>query len=159
MYAWSLDWEDPLEKDMATHSSILAWRISWIEEPGRLQSIGSHKVRHSWSDLAHTHTHTHTHAYNLSQDVTCGSVIHDLHYIEVCSLYAHFLESFCHKSFWIISKIFFCICWDGSYSFHSSICWYNESHWLVYGYWEILCIPGINPTWSWCMILLKYCWN
>ena len=34
--------EDPLEKEMATHSSILAWRISWTEEPGRLQSMGSH---------------------------------------------------------------------------------------------------------------------
>ena len=37
----SLDWEDPLEKGMATHSSILAWRISWTGEPGRLQSTGS----------------------------------------------------------------------------------------------------------------------
>ena len=36
----SLGWEDPLEKEMATHSSILAWRIPWTEEPGRLQSIG-----------------------------------------------------------------------------------------------------------------------
>ena len=36
----SLGWEDPLEKDMATHSSILAWRIPWIEEPGGLQSMG-----------------------------------------------------------------------------------------------------------------------
>ena len=36
----SLDREDPLEKGMATHSSILAWRIPWIEEPGRLQSMG-----------------------------------------------------------------------------------------------------------------------
>ena len=35
-----LDWEDPLEKGMATHSSILAWRIPWTEEPGRLQSMG-----------------------------------------------------------------------------------------------------------------------
>ena len=35
-----LGWEDPLEKGMATHSSILAWRISWTEEPGRLQSMG-----------------------------------------------------------------------------------------------------------------------
>ena len=38
--------EDPLEKEMATHSSILAWRIPWAEEPGRLQFIGSHRVRH-----------------------------------------------------------------------------------------------------------------
>ena len=37
----SLGWEDPLEKEMATHSSILAWRIPWIGEPGRLQSTGS----------------------------------------------------------------------------------------------------------------------
>ena len=36
----SLDWEDPLEKGMATHSSILAWRIPWTREPGRLQSMG-----------------------------------------------------------------------------------------------------------------------
>ena len=42
----SLSREDPLEKGMATHSSILAWRISWTEEPGRLQSMGLQKVRH-----------------------------------------------------------------------------------------------------------------
>ena len=42
----SLIWEDPLEKRMATHSSILAWRIPWTEEPGRLQSIGSQRVGH-----------------------------------------------------------------------------------------------------------------
>ena len=42
----SLDWEDPLEKGMATHSSILAWRIPWAEESGRLQRIGSQRVRH-----------------------------------------------------------------------------------------------------------------
>ena len=40
----SLGWEDPLEKGMATHSSILAWRIPWTEEPGRLQSTGSQRV-------------------------------------------------------------------------------------------------------------------
>ena len=42
----SLDWEDPLEKEMATHSSILAWKILWTEEPGRLQSTGSQRVEH-----------------------------------------------------------------------------------------------------------------
>jgi len=42
----SLDWEDLLEKEMATHSSILAWKIPWTEEPGRLHSMGSKKVRH-----------------------------------------------------------------------------------------------------------------
>ena len=43
----SLGWEDPLEKEMATHSSILAWRIPWREEPGRLQSMGSKRVGHN----------------------------------------------------------------------------------------------------------------
>ena len=42
----SLGWEDSLEKEMATHSSILAWRIPWTEEPGGLQSMGSPRVRH-----------------------------------------------------------------------------------------------------------------
>ena len=42
----SLGWEDPLEEEMATHSSILAWRIPWVEEPGGLQSTGSQRVRH-----------------------------------------------------------------------------------------------------------------
>ena len=42
----SLGWEDPLEKEMATHSSILAWKISWTEEPGGLYSMGSQRVGH-----------------------------------------------------------------------------------------------------------------
>ena len=42
----SLGQEDPLEKEMATHSSILAWKIPWMEEPGRLQSMGSQRVGH-----------------------------------------------------------------------------------------------------------------
>ena len=51
----SLGWEDPLEKEMATHSSILAWRIPWTEEPGRLQSTGSQRVRHNWAtSLTHS---------------------------------------------------------------------------------------------------------
>ena len=46
MWVQSLGQEDPLEKEMATHSSILAWKIPWTEEPGRLLSIGSQRVRH-----------------------------------------------------------------------------------------------------------------
>ena len=49
----SLGQEDPLEKGMATHSSILSWRIPWAEEPGGLPSIGSQRVRYNWSDLAY----------------------------------------------------------------------------------------------------------
>ena len=45
-YVQSLGWEDPLEKGMAIHSTIQAWRIPWREEPGRLQSMGLQRVRH-----------------------------------------------------------------------------------------------------------------
>ena len=44
----SLGWEDPLEKEMATHFNILAWRILWTEESGGLQSLGSQRVGHNW---------------------------------------------------------------------------------------------------------------
>ena len=52
--------KDPLEEGMAAHSSLLAWRIPWTEEPGSLRSIESQRVRHDWSDLAPTHAQ----AYN-----------------------------------------------------------------------------------------------
>ena len=56
---WSLGQEDLLEKEMANHSSILAWKIPWTEKPGRLKSMGWQTIRHDWA--THTHTHTHTH--------------------------------------------------------------------------------------------------
>ena len=61
--------EIPMEEGMATHSSILAWRIPWTEEPAGLQSMGSQRVGHSWATKrahAHTHTHTHTQRANTS---------------------------------------------------------------------------------------------
>ena len=61
---WSLGWEDPLEKGMATHSSILAWRIPWTEDPSGLQSMGSQRVGHNWVPNTHTRTHTHTHTHH-----------------------------------------------------------------------------------------------
>ena len=55
----SLGWEDPLEKEMATYSSILAWKIPWTVKPGRLQSMGSQRVRQQWAtslSLSLTHS-------------------------------------------------------------------------------------------------------
>ena len=54
-----LGWEDPLEESMATHSSILAWRIPWTEEPDRLQSIGLQRVKHDWVTKHSTAPRTH----------------------------------------------------------------------------------------------------
>ena len=56
----SLGKEEPLEKRMATHSSILAWKIPWTEEPGGLQSIESQRVRHVRVTNRNTHMYTHT---------------------------------------------------------------------------------------------------
>ena len=49
----ALGWEDPLEKEMATNSSTIAWKIPWTEEPGRLQSMGSQRVGHDWANSLH----------------------------------------------------------------------------------------------------------
>ena len=48
IWVWSLGQEDPLEKEMATHSSILVWKIPWTEDPGQLQSMGSQRAGHDW---------------------------------------------------------------------------------------------------------------
>ena len=45
----SQGWEDPLEKEIATHSSTLAWKITWMEDPGRLQTMGSQRAGHDWA--------------------------------------------------------------------------------------------------------------
>ena len=50
-WVWSLDWEDPLEKEIEIHSRTIAWRIPWTEEPAGLQSMGSQRVAHSWATL------------------------------------------------------------------------------------------------------------
>ena len=63
----SLGWEDSLEKEMTTHSSILAWIIPWTEEPSRLKSMGSQRVRHAWATNTHTQpslwSNAHTHRW------------------------------------------------------------------------------------------------
>ena len=52
------DWEDPLEKEMATQSSILAWNIPWVEEPGGLQSMGLQRIGHDWVTITYSLTHS-----------------------------------------------------------------------------------------------------
>ena len=51
---WSLGQEGPLEKEMTTHASILAWKILWIQEPGGLQSMGLQRIGHDWAINTHT---------------------------------------------------------------------------------------------------------
>ena len=68
----TLGWEDPLEEEMTPLSSILAWKIPWAEEPGRLHGVAMSQTR--LSDQAHTHTHTHTHTYTHTLESSCEDV-------------------------------------------------------------------------------------
>ena len=67
MQIWSLDWQDPLEKQMATHSSILAWEIPWTEEPGGLQSMGwqSERTQRLNNNITHMGEWQCWHAFSL----------------------------------------------------------------------------------------------
>ena len=73
-WVWSKGWEDPLEEQMATSSTVFAWKIPWTEELGRLQSVGSQRVRHDGVTNIHTHTHTNIlECFIFSPDYwTCG---------------------------------------------------------------------------------------
>ena len=62
MWIQSLGQEDSLEEEMAIHPSVLAWRIPWTEEPGRLQSIELHRVWHDWSNLACMYIYIYIHS-------------------------------------------------------------------------------------------------
>ena len=72
----SRGWEYPLEKGMAIHFSILAWRIPWTEEPGRLQSMESQRVGHNWAtEYTHTLKKSSAISYKSKHVFTCGSDI------------------------------------------------------------------------------------
>ena len=72
-----LGWEDPLEEGMATHSSILAWRIPWTEEPGGLQSMGWQRVRQDW-ETRHRHT-LNIYVKNISAKLLIKTLPNQLH--------------------------------------------------------------------------------
>ena len=83
----SVGWEDPLEKGMAIHSSILAWRIPWTEELGRLQSMGSQWVRHNWATFIFISVDCPTQRVRKSnRKIDCFSVISSICKIQVCLL-------------------------------------------------------------------------
>ena len=71
----SLGHEDPMEKGMGTHSSILAWRIPRTEEPSRPQSIGSQRIGHNWVTNTHTHTHENSKILRVANTLKCQECI------------------------------------------------------------------------------------
>ena len=101
IWVWSLGGEDPLEKEMATLSSILAWRSPWAEEPDGLQSIVSQRVRQDWSKLAHS-----TCSFKRSSDFSenSGSVLLSLllQSLTYCSSHSTGLTDICWVNrYWI----------------------------------------------------------
>ena len=98
----SLGWEDPLEKEMATNSSILAWKIPWTEEPGRLQSEGSQTVGHNWT------TNTHNPALDLTFSLLEIQETEEqvkLHYQEAISQIFWDVGSFIEQILWFPLQI------------------------------------------------------
>ena len=88
-WVWFLGQEDPLEKGMATHSSTLAWRIPWREQPGRLQSMGSLRVGHDWATSLH---------------------FTSLHFTSLLKMESYSVH-FCVWSLWLHCVVFFCVFW------------------------------------------------
>ena len=84
MWVWSLGWEDALEEGLATHSSILAWKIPWTEEPGRLQSMGLQ----SRTPLKWLSTHAHKEIINLIRKPPSELG----HWLGISSSFEHFLQ-------------------------------------------------------------------
>jgi len=91
---WSLGWEGPLEEEVATHSSILAWRIPWIEEPGGLQSLGSQRVRQDWARMSHISHIKSCHVVRLYSRGASISTPHSLGFVEPCVIKTHTLLRF-----------------------------------------------------------------
>ena len=88
----SLGWGDPLEKEMAIHSSTIAWKIPWTEEPGRLQSMELQRVRHDWAtSLSLSHLYLDEHIY-----------ISDIFNIYKLN------QTICY----IVSILFYAVCWE-----------------------------------------------
>ena len=91
---WFLGQEDPLEKEMATHSGILAWRIPWTEEPGGLQSMGLQRVGHNWV----------TNTFQYSVMTFCISVV--LAVISTLSFFILFIWFSFFFSWWAWLKVY-----------------------------------------------------
>ena len=131
--------EDPLEDDMATHSSIPAWRIPWTEEPGQLQSIVSQRVGHDWSNLAHMHART-------SYIITFFSVKYILHIIYVY-IWRYMCEHMCLYARYMVT---YHVCTHVVYTYTCVCCVFPYVS-RVYGH-TYLCVLGIYEY----MCLLSY---
>ena len=114
----SLSQEDPLEKEIATHSSIRAWRIPWMEEPGGLQSMGSQRVGHDWVTSLHFHFLCQRSAAFIYMDLFLSSLFCSINYLCIFLVILSYLDhcSFMqlHSKTW--SSVVSVICFSFAFS-------------------------------------------
>ena len=100
----SLGWEEPLEKDMATHSSTLSWEVPWTEEPDGLQFMGLQRIRHNWTLHSPFQSNTEKASYLLHIKLRIDPIriVEDLNlktvWVFPCGLVAKTLHSQCRRS-------------------------------------------------------------
>ena len=165
---WSLCWEDPLEKEMAKHSSIFAWKVPWTEAPGVLQSIGSQRVGHDWM----TNTFTSQsyfqmllkiiHHYSLFFPLILLSWTYFKHTTNCLGLLT---KTFCFYKLWLLKN-------DGTFSFFLFLFSQWDFHGGVFYIFSkvytvkiLLCVKGLwhyidfslSNTFLWVNIYVK--WN
>ena len=120
-------WEDPLEKEMATHSSTLSWRMPWMEELGRLQSMGSQRVIHGWATSLCT--------------LQSVDILLLLAWADRCPYTRFNLPTIASTDIYLLLIIFFV--WWAIYSSFLNL----GPHWIPNTVWVSLqCLPG--PSWS-----------
>ena len=131
----SLGGEDPLEKEMATHSSILVWEIPWTEEPGGLQSIRSQRVRHKWVTNTFTFLYTFLDFLVLIVKYKC-SIFFFQKFLTIPDT-LHYHDSF-KSNFWTYkntythTQSFYVECMESIYSYGTTLYVYNT----VYLYYK-----------------------
>ena len=101
---WSLDWEDSLKKWMATHASILTWRIPWTEEPGGLQSMGLQRVRHNWATNSFTFPLYQLRLWYYFYPVTIHTKGLDSSFAAAITNYCTKVQKTCSSHWWLLSK-------------------------------------------------------
>ena len=93
-YLWPLGWEDPLEEGMAAHANILASRMPWTHEPSVLESMGSQRVAHDWSNLAHMYLFFYTFSSFLKAKIRNGTTWFDRKIKCICNCWKYFYSFF-----------------------------------------------------------------
>ena len=138
---WSVGWEDLLEKKMATHSSILAWRITWTEEPGGLQSMGSQRVGHDWA------TSLLLFQWSSVDNLISGSSAFSKTSLSIWKFMVHVLFKSGLENF----EHYFASMWDECNCvwafFGNAFLWDWNENWAFPVLWPLLSLPNLLAYW------------